>query len=62
MARVAQFQESGYIRFPYPIFDYKTYGVFNVILMLLAMLILSIGLAYLLRFLLLLPYKKNKGN
>ena len=59
---VAPFHESGYIRFPYPIYDYKTYGVFNVILMLLAMLILSIGLSYLLRFLLLLPYKKNKDR
>ena len=57
---VPPFHESGYIRFPYPIYDYKTYGVFNVVLMLLAMLILSIGLSYLLRFLFLLPYKKEK--
>jgi len=59
---VAPFPESGYIRFPYPIYDYKTYGVFNVILMLLAMLILSVALSYLLRFLFQLPYKKKDNE
>ena len=56
---VPPFKESGYIRFPYPIFDYVTYGVMNVILMLCAMFILSIGLSYLIKFLVQLPSKKK---
>ena len=48
---VEPFKISGYIRFPYPIFDYVTYPVWLIIIFMILGLGLFIGLAILLRFL-----------
>ena len=47
---VEEFKISGYIRFPYPIFDYVTYPVWLIVLFMIAGLGLFMGIAILLRF------------
>lgn len=55
---VGSFKESGYVVFPYPVYDYVTYGVSNIILIIFGFLFLTIGLGFLLRFIFQLKSKK----
>ena len=47
---VEEFQISGYIKFPYPIFDYDNYPIWLICLFMAIGVVLFIGLAILLRF------------
>lgn len=47
---VEEFQISGYIKFPYPIFDYDSYPIWLICLFMAIGVILFIGLAILLKF------------
>ena len=47
---VEEFQISGYIKFPYPIFDYDSYPIWLICLFMAIGVVLFIGLAVLLRF------------
>ena len=47
---VEEFQLSGYIKFPYPIFDYDNYPIWLICLFMAIGVVLFIGLAILLRF------------
>lgn len=48
---VEPYKVSGYIKFPYPIFDYETYPVWLIIIFMIAGLTVFIGLAFLMRYL-----------
>jgi predicted permease len=47
---VEEFQISGYIKFPYPIFDYDTHPIWLICIFMAAGVVLFIGIAILLRF------------
>ncbi len=47
---VEEFQISGYIKFPYPIFDYDTYPIWLICIFMVIGVVLFMGLAILLRF------------
>ncbi len=47
---VEEFQISGYIKFPYPIFDYDTYPIWLICIFMVIGVVLFMGIAVLLRF------------
>ncbi len=47
---VEEFQISGYIKFPYPIFDYDSYPIWLICIFMVVGVVLFMGLAILLRF------------
>ena len=55
---VEPFEVSGYIRFPYPIFDYTMFNGFIIFLFMLGGLVIFMGLTFLLTML----FKKKKGG
>ena len=61
MGDVEPFEVSGYIKFPYPIFDYDTYSGWLIVLFMVIGVILFAGIAYLLRFIFHRKKKALKG-